>query len=369
MSAGPRRSGRRSGRRSAGQQKAPLREVGPDLRFRWWRGQDLNLRPSGYEPDELPDCSTPRRTDECSDAARSATTWPADARRPSTWTCGAWARFLPGGGSRSTRPAGARADRAQPRRTRLDHLPGGSDRRRGTRRDRRRCVQDGLRRLGQEVFRADWKEATQRLGRGPLTTTELGRTHAQRRADALVLRAQRAQRAHAANPSAAARLRPLVIVVAGLDALPAAWPSPGTRRDHERHRFITGKLRRAIQVRDASAPPAGVTGPPTTATSTTSSRSAPAAAPGRTTHGSRAAPTTGLAPGGASTAIRTRRRRPPEASATRPRGTRPGTRRGLLRRPGRHRRPPPARGSRLARPGMDPAAPRLRPRGPRPAPR
>src|SRR6184192_3975749 len=25
------------------------------------RGQDSNLRPSGYEPDELPDCSTPRR--------------------------------------------------------------------------------------------------------------------------------------------------------------------------------------------------------------------------------------------------------------------------------------------------------------------
>src|SRR5512137_508430 len=34
--------------------------TGPCRTDFWLRGRDLNPRPSGYEPDELPDCSTPR---------------------------------------------------------------------------------------------------------------------------------------------------------------------------------------------------------------------------------------------------------------------------------------------------------------------
>lgn len=39
-----------------------MMSVSACVRVRWLRGLDLNQRPSGYEPDELPGCSTPRQT-------------------------------------------------------------------------------------------------------------------------------------------------------------------------------------------------------------------------------------------------------------------------------------------------------------------
>ena len=44
-------------------QKLPLKTAAATARSfatkNWLRGRDLNPRPSGYEPDELPGCSTP----------------------------------------------------------------------------------------------------------------------------------------------------------------------------------------------------------------------------------------------------------------------------------------------------------------------
>jgi hypothetical protein len=36
----------------------------------WLRGMDLNHRPLGYEPNELPDCSTPHRYGSATASAR-----------------------------------------------------------------------------------------------------------------------------------------------------------------------------------------------------------------------------------------------------------------------------------------------------------
>src|SRR5262245_39344599 len=52
--------------------------------FFWLRGLDLNQRPLGYEPNELPDCSTPRCRGEryCHPGPLSSRTAARDGSRP-----------------------------------------------------------------------------------------------------------------------------------------------------------------------------------------------------------------------------------------------------------------------------------------------
>ena len=135
-------------------------------------------------------------------------------------------------------------------------------------------VDETLRLIDRELFDADWASARSRLGRDPLVT-ELDRTPAQRRADALVEMATRARTA----PEGGRRPAPLFTVVVGLETLCGPLLelfnrtviTPGTAAkwltgaDVERivfespsrvvdvgakRRFFRGALRRAIEVRD-----------------------------------------------------------------------------------------------------------------------
>jgi hypothetical protein len=130
-----------------------------------------------------------------------------------------------------------------------------------------------LERLHEELFRADWEEARNRLGRDP-KVTELRRTPGQRRADAFVEMAARS----ASMPAGARRPAPLFNVFVGYETLygpicelaqgPVLSPgsllpwltqayiertvfSPPNRVEvSERARFFTGATRRAIELKD-----------------------------------------------------------------------------------------------------------------------
>jgi hypothetical protein len=131
-----------------------------------------------------------------------------------------------------------------------------------------------LRKIEQELFEADWREAKDRVGAG-VTVADLARTPAPRRADAVVEMARRAM----AAPADARLPEPLVTVLVGYETLAgricelaaATVVSPGTvlglldQSMVERivfggperimgmgaaRRFFSGADRRAVEVRD-----------------------------------------------------------------------------------------------------------------------
>lgn len=135
-------------------------------------------------------------------------------------------------------------------------------------------VDEALRRIEQELFDADWADAKGRLGRDP-AYNELGRTPAQRRADALV---EMAIRAHS-TPPGSRRPAPLLNVLVGWETVkgPICELANGTPiapgslipwlDDAEierivfdgesrvidvgvRRRLFTGATRRAVEIRD-----------------------------------------------------------------------------------------------------------------------
>ena len=134
-------------------------------------------------------------------------------------------------------------------------------------------VAEALRRIERELFDADWAEARARLG-DAATPADLGRTPAQRRADALVEMAKRAMTA----PKDGKRPRPLVSIYCGYETFAGricemadgtvvapgnvaglldealieriVFDGPSRVIDVGEARLFTGALRRAIEVRD-----------------------------------------------------------------------------------------------------------------------
>lgn len=134
-------------------------------------------------------------------------------------------------------------------------------------------VDTALRRIEEELFAIDRTAAAQRLGRDP-AVHELDRSHAQRRADALVEMARRAS----ATPSGARRPAPLISILVGYETFAgpiceladrtvlaptevaalldeavierAVYDGPSRVMDIGTQRRFTGALRRAIELRD-----------------------------------------------------------------------------------------------------------------------